>query len=185
MSRKWRPSCLGLNVLNWLGTEHNRPMPVKQPWSINQKEFTKYGLIPMVWINRNGPGIPKLPQIARFMGSTWGPPGSCRPQMGPMLAPWTLLSETLPLRLTRKLCMQAVKPNGVDMSMVSVDTNCALASSALVFWITDLLTRVAYRITGPLSLINGLFAFNSVNDSSSLICSYFAAPRFQHTPSFS
>ena len=31
-------------------------------------------------------------QIARFMGQTWGPPGSCWPQMGPMLAPWTLLS---------------------------------------------------------------------------------------------
>ena len=31
-------------------------------------------------------------QIAKFMGPTWGPPGSCRPQMGPMLAPWTLLS---------------------------------------------------------------------------------------------
>ena len=26
------------------------------------------------------------------MGPTWGPPGSCRPQMGPMLASWTLLS---------------------------------------------------------------------------------------------
>ena len=26
------------------------------------------------------------------MGPTWGPPGSCRPQMGPMLIPWTLLS---------------------------------------------------------------------------------------------
>ena len=26
------------------------------------------------------------------MGTTWGPPGSYRPQMGPMLAPWTLLS---------------------------------------------------------------------------------------------
>ena len=26
------------------------------------------------------------------MGPTWGPHGSCRPQMGPMLAPWTLLS---------------------------------------------------------------------------------------------
>ena len=25
------------------------------------------------------------------MGPTWGPPGSCRPQMGPMLAPWTFL----------------------------------------------------------------------------------------------
>ena len=35
------------------------------------------------------------PQIAKFMGPTWGPPGSCRPQMGPMLAPWTLLSGTV------------------------------------------------------------------------------------------
>ena len=31
-------------------------------------------------------------QIAKFIGPKWGPPGSCRPQMGPMLAPWTLLS---------------------------------------------------------------------------------------------
>ena len=30
--------------------------------------------------------------IARFMGPTRGPSGSCRPQIGPMLAPWTLLS---------------------------------------------------------------------------------------------
>ena len=34
------------------------------------------------------------PQITKFMGPTSGPPGSCRPQMGPMLAPWTLLSGT-------------------------------------------------------------------------------------------
>ena len=33
-----------------------------------------------------------LSQIAEFMGPTRGLPGSCRPQMGPMLAPWTLLS---------------------------------------------------------------------------------------------
>ena len=31
-------------------------------------------------------------QIAKFMGPTWGPPESCRPQMGPMLALWTLLT---------------------------------------------------------------------------------------------
>ena len=38
-------------------------------------------------------GIPlAMTQITKFMGPTWGPPGSCRPQMGPMLAPWTLLS---------------------------------------------------------------------------------------------
>ena len=46
--------------------------------------------------HRHGPSFTghDTPQIARFMGPTWGPPGSCRPQMGPMLAPWTLLSGT-------------------------------------------------------------------------------------------
>ena len=29
-------------------------------------------------------------QIAKFMGPTSGPHGTCRPQMGPMLAPWTI-----------------------------------------------------------------------------------------------
>ena len=30
--------------------------------------------------------------IARFIGPTWGPSGADRTQVGPMLAPWTLLS---------------------------------------------------------------------------------------------
>ena len=30
--------------------------------------------------------------IVRFMGPTWGPSGANRTQVGPMLAPWTLLS---------------------------------------------------------------------------------------------
>ena len=34
-------------------------------------------------------------KITKFMGPTWGPPGPCRPQMGPMLAPGTLLSGML------------------------------------------------------------------------------------------
>ena len=29
------------------------------------------------------------------MVSAWGPPGSCRPQTGPMQAPWTLLSGVM------------------------------------------------------------------------------------------
>ena len=33
-----------------------------------------------------------ITEVARFTGPTWGPPGSCRTQMGPMLVPWTLLS---------------------------------------------------------------------------------------------
>ena len=42
-------------------------------------------------------------QMARFMGPTWGQPGSCRPQMGPMLAPWTLLSDLCMLLVKTKL----------------------------------------------------------------------------------
>ena len=36
----------------------------------------------------------KPPPIARFLGRIWGPSGADRTQMGPMLAPWTLLSWT-------------------------------------------------------------------------------------------
>ena len=31
-------------------------------------------------------------QIARIVGLTWGPPWADMTQVGPMLAPWTLLS---------------------------------------------------------------------------------------------
>ena len=37
----------------------------------------------------------QLTQIAMVMRPTWGTPRSCRPQMGPMLASWTLLSGYL------------------------------------------------------------------------------------------
>ena len=33
--------------------------------------------------------------IAKFMGPTWGPSGADRTQVGPMLAPWNLLSRLL------------------------------------------------------------------------------------------
>ena len=35
-------------------------------------------------------------QIAKFMRPTRGPPGSCRLQMGPMLAPWTCYQGRCP-----------------------------------------------------------------------------------------
>ena len=37
-------------------------------------------------------GIIKTTQIGKFTWPTWGPPGSCRSHVGPMLAPWALLS---------------------------------------------------------------------------------------------
>ena len=36
-----------------------------------------------------------ISQIARFMRPTWSPPGANRAQVGPMLAPWTLLPELI------------------------------------------------------------------------------------------
>ena len=39
--------------------------------------------------------------IAKFMGPTWSLPGSCWSQLGPMLAPWTLLSGYIPIFTTK------------------------------------------------------------------------------------
>ena len=47
---------------------------------------------PTAWLNRRY----IMPhQIANCMGPTSGPHGSCRPQMDPMLATWTLLSGSV------------------------------------------------------------------------------------------
>ena len=45
-----------------------------------------------IWIYKRHPISCPQSQIAKFMGPTWGPSVSYRPQMGPMLAPWILLS---------------------------------------------------------------------------------------------
>ena len=46
---------------------------------------------PVLYIHRPQ-SWPALSLIASFMGPTWGPTGADRTQVGPMLAPWTLLS---------------------------------------------------------------------------------------------
>ena len=43
-----------------------------------------------IWLKHMSHGL--LSQITRFMGPTWGPSGADRTQVGPMLAPWKLLS---------------------------------------------------------------------------------------------
>ena len=55
-------------------------------WNISKYLCKKININNEKWV------LTVISQIANFMGPTWGPPGSCRPQMGPMLAPWTLLS---------------------------------------------------------------------------------------------
>ena len=52
--------------------------------------------------------------IAKFMGPIWGPSGSCRPQMGPMLAPWTLLSGVY-LKVAYIIIVSAVIVDGLAL----------------------------------------------------------------------
>ena len=47
--------------------------------------------------------LPLVFLIARFMGPTWGPSGADRTQVGPMLAPWTLLSGIVLREVEHKL----------------------------------------------------------------------------------
>ena len=54
-------------------------------------------LVPACMASKHGlwKRVSKTSLKARFMGPTWGPSGADRAQMGPMLAPWTLLSGML------------------------------------------------------------------------------------------
>ena len=57
--------------------------PPYYPQSLTHDDVMTWKHFPHYW-----------PQIASFMGTTWGPPGSCRPQVVPS-SPWTLLSGAL------------------------------------------------------------------------------------------
>ena len=63
-------------------------------------------------------------QITRFMGLTWRPPGSCRPQMGPMLAPWTLPSGIIWIKTPSHLAVLKPTPGGPLMLTVWPNNLC-------------------------------------------------------------
>ena len=55
------------------------------------------------WLPFGSIKITMSSQIARFVGPTWGPPGSWRPQVGPTLSPWMLLSG-IPMKTNDSKC---------------------------------------------------------------------------------
>ena len=73
-------------------------------------------------------------QKARFTWPTWGPTGYCRPQVGPMWAPWTLLSG-----LTRTWQLREC----IDSLQCSNTMWCHMHGSSLVWVMT-------WRRTGEL-----------------------------------
>ena len=60
--------------------------------SLSQSDWTGHGHDQSH--NVHWRGCERAPLIPRFMGPTWGPSGTDRTQLGPMLAPWILLSGT-------------------------------------------------------------------------------------------
>ena len=101
-SGKWRLSCLGLNVLTGMDPlchyEHhqNYSIFVSFYYEFWYSDELSWGACVVRKRNTRHVCIihlDKMSLIARFTGPTWGPPGAARTQVGPMLAPWTLLSR--------------------------------------------------------------------------------------------
>ena len=102
-----------------------------------------------------------LAQIAKFIGPTWGPSGSCRPQMGPMWVPWILLlgSCQTSSQVTGDLWSRGVLAKRYNASkqvlyneyMYYVIIKCR--RYVLVFWralVTSLITRFMGVNMGPM-----------------------------------
>ena len=86
-------------------------------------------------------------QIAKFMGPTVGPSGSCRPQMGPMLAPWTLLSGICiwnPISWKPRTCLSYI----VNIMAADLVMKGARASAAMVL--------TSFSCNNPVSAPEGL-----------------------------
>ena len=86
-------------------------------------------------------------QITKFIGPTWNPPGSCRPQTGPMLVPWTLLSGYVCWTDARALawivCLrvpsQSIPAHRFEMWVFIFEANvslflCARHFYSLIYW---------------------------------------------------
>ena len=85
----------------------------------------------------------KTPLIAGFMGPTWGPAGADRTQVGPMLAPWTLLSGT-PHAFSRRVVLKCCEVLANFASHIS-----APYCPTLQPWFCFILTNIANHSCAP------------------------------------
>ena len=90
--------CCGhiISKIQWQLSEGNFRRDISKP-SITKINFKVTCLIfhSQLPVANEIRGKCKATLIARFMGPTWGPSGADGTQVGPMLAPWTLLSGQL------------------------------------------------------------------------------------------
>ena len=90
LSNHWQLNSLFNNLFRLTATK----IKYLQPWSFVRGIHANPDNGPVMW------EVPSWSPIARFMGPTWGPPGADRIQVGPMLAPWTLLCGIPPWLMT-------------------------------------------------------------------------------------
>ena len=128
------------------------------------------------------------------MGPTWGPSGSCRPQMGPMLAPWTLLSGSLfhrhdccqgsvwtikKIRFTDPLCSET--PHFLRLALTRI------INAERVFWefiiIMDKLDASNVKVLSAPSSHQGLVACSdSISKQIHILLMDASSPRLSSTP---
>ena len=99
----------------------------------------------------------QIPQIAKFMGPTWGPPGSYWPQMGPMLAPGTFLLGTCTLIFfhflkTFKLKVKYLHTWGIHQVMVEQMWQQGVWQSIRTQWST-LASKAAGLVLEPTTCV--------------------------------
>ena len=61
-------------------------------WLTFERYYQYMFMFYQIWLYDSSKILNMTTQIAWVMAPTWDPPGSWRPQVGPMLAPWILLS---------------------------------------------------------------------------------------------
>ena len=104
-SAKWRPFCLCLNVLMALQAWQLMLLP-SIAMSVCHMEYRGRSQCllqqPCVGLGKRAGAMCDAwwdflmrALITRFMGPMWGPSGASRTQVGPTLAPWTLLSGSV------------------------------------------------------------------------------------------
>ena len=101
-----------------------------------------------------------MSQIVSFMGPTWGSPKPCRPQVGPILTPWTLLSG-----VQRPEC-------GIMQFISHSSWGCVLT----IHWLLSVSSNRTYIIYDPQCVTTRVIIFvashlNSfIHISSALLC---------------
>ena len=97
------------NILHWfrwwLGADQATHHYLTQCWYVvmmhiytTQPQWVRVLHFVQPWWSARQSTQWKTNQIAKLIGPTWGPSGAVRTQVGPMFAPWTLLSGKANLR---------------------------------------------------------------------------------------